>query len=118
MEKKMTYSQALENAIAKFDEGSEVAERLIALKASIDKKNSSHSKVMTKTQKQNVGIKASLAEICKEKQMTATEITKCYNATADDEITIQRVSALLKQMVDENIVKREFVNKRAWFQAV
>ena len=31
MEKKMTYSQALENAIAKFDEGSEVAERLIEI---------------------------------------------------------------------------------------
>ena len=90
--KNMTYAEAINIAIEALGEG-EAVERLEALKAQLAKRGSG-KKGLTKTQK------ARIAEILGEGEMSATEIGKELG------LTCQKVSALLKQMIEaEEVVK-------------
>ena len=96
--KNMTYAEAINIAIEALGEG-EAVERLEALKAQLAKRGSG-KKGLTKTQKENVEVKARIAEILGEGEMSATEIGKELG------LTCQKVSALLKQMIEaEEVVK-------------
>lgn len=87
-----------------------IKEMLVAL----DKK-STGEKTMTENQKQNVGFKeAILCHLMDGKARTATEILNGVEAFPP-EMTNQRVSALLRQMILDGKVKKETVKGKAMF---
>lgn len=95
---KMTYAVAIDTAIAALGE-CEASERLAALKAQLAKRGSGkHS--LTKTQKENVELKVRIAEVIGHEALSATEVA------AEMGLTCQKVSALLKQMVDDEVIVR------------
>jgi hypothetical protein len=87
----------------------------------LEKKNSAKSSKPTKTQLANEGLKdaiiATLAEI--DKPVTITEMQKYNPDLATDEkgetISNQRVSALLRQLIDCGTVVRTTEKKKAYF---
>ena len=108
---KMTYVKALEVAIAKCD--GEVAEKLEALKASIAKKNSAERKP-TATQTANEGFKVAILDAMEDgKSYTITDLTKSVSAIA--ELSNQRVSAIVRQMVLNGDITREEIKRKAYF---
>ena len=113
---KMTYVNALEIAIATVD-NAEAKAKLEALKASIAKKNSAERKP-TATQKANEGYKVAILEFLAEGgKHTITDIMKgCGAAVA--ELSNQRVSAIVRQMVESGQVVREEIKRKAYFSAV
>ena len=112
---KMTYVNALEIAIATV-ENAEAKAKLEALKASIAKKNSAERKP-TATQKANEGYKVAILEFLAEGgKHTITEIMKGCGAVA--ELSNQRVSAIVRQLVEGGQVVREEIKRKAYFSAV
>jgi len=95
---KMTYAIAIDNAIAAMGE-CEASERLAALKAQLAKRGSGKHG-MTKTQKENVGLKDRIVEVLADGDLAATEIA------GEMGLTCQKVSALLRQLVDDEKVER------------
>lgn len=80
----------------------------------LDKKAS--SKKATKVQEQNVGIKATIMSVLEAKGvgMTVTEILKAHTDLAD--LTNQKVSALLRQLVEADKVERYTDKKSAKYK--
>ena len=112
---KMTYVNALEIAIATV-ENAEAKAKLEALKASIAKKNSAERKP-TATQKANEGYKvAILVFLAEGGKHTITDIMKGCGAVA--ELSNQRVSAIVRQLVEGGQVVREEIKRKAYFSAV
>lgn len=108
---KMTYVKALEIAIAAVD--GEAKDKLEALKASIAKKNAAERKP-TATQTANEGYKVAIAEAMEVgKGYTITDLTKSVDAIAD--LSNQRVSAIVRQMVEAGTLKREEIKRKAYF---
>lgn len=116
---KMTYSVAIDNALAG-NLTDEVVERLHDLQTQLAKRGSG-KKSLTKTQKENVDKKDQIFDLlCNEPDgMTATEVGKAIGESC------QRASALLAQMGDPNgkvkgdgRVRREKVGKNIRFFAV
>lgn len=110
MEKKMTYVTAIDNAI----EGNltaEVIDRLNDLKVSLQKRVA--SKKATKTQVANEGIKTTILEVLNgaEAPMTATQVMDAL----PEKFSIQKVSALLKALVDTNEVIKTSDKKTSLF---
>ena len=83
----------------------------------LDKRNSSKTGKMTKTQTENIGIKEEILEVLNtsEKPMTATEVMKSISG----DYSLNKVSALLTQMLNkDNTVERTEVKGKAYFTAV
>lgn len=83
----------------------------------LDARKNSKSKGMTKTQKENEGVKAVIAEVLADsgEKMTVTEML------ADERLggyTNQKISALLRQMVEAKVVTKTIEGKKAYFAAV
>ena len=111
--KNMTYAQALEIAIATVD-NTEAVERLVALKASIDKKNSADRKP-TKTQVENDNVRNEILALLSDGQArTISEIAEAIPALND--ATSQRVSALLTPLMKSEMIVREMVKRKAYFK--
>ena len=109
---KMTYAVALDVAINAID-NEEVIEKLKALKAQLAKKSSGERKP-TATQKENVGFKEAIAMALEaEKNYTVTDIMKSVPEVAN--LSNQRVSALVRQMVADGILEREEIKRKAYF---
>lgn len=109
---KLTYAKALETVIATLEEG-EVKSKLEALKASISKKNSAERKP-TATQTANEGYKTAILNGMEEgKAYTITELIKAVPEIA--ELTNQRVSAIVRQMVEVGSVVRTEEKRKAYF---
>lgn len=106
---KMTYAVALDVAINAVADG-EAKDKLIALKAQIEKKNSADRKP-TKAQVANDALKgeilAFLVDAC-----TATDVAEHF------EISNQKASALLTSLVKGGLVERTVDKRKAYFQAV
>lgn len=108
--KKMTYAEALNLAINFLNENiqygddfGEVVERLEALKGQLAKRNSSGAlKKPTKTQRENENFKVKITDILADDVdgMTATEIGSALG------VTCQKASAILRQMVEANVVNK------------
>ena len=87
----------------------------------LDKKNSYKSSNPTKAQLANEGLKATLLEVMAEvdKPATITELQKADTRLSVDEkgetISNQRLSALLRQMIDSGTVVRTTEKKKAYF---
>ena len=107
---KMTYTMALEIAINAVADNAEVAEKLTALRAQIEKKNSAERKP-TKAQVANDALKGEILTALTER-MTATEVAEKFS------ISNQKASALLTAMVKGGIVERTVDKRKAYFQAV
>ena len=114
---KMTYATALEMVLA-IDEvkaNDELAEKLTALKESVSKKSTSKSNKPTAKQKANEEIKEKLMEILfaePTRLFTISEICKLYT---DEELSNQKVSSLVRQLVAEDKVKRTEDKRKAYF---
>ena len=117
----MTYAQAIDFALQVLNENvfegieeekSTAMERLEALKAQLAKRST--SKTPTKTQKANEEVKAVIADVLADTgaKMTVTEMI------ADDRLngyTNQKISALLRQMVEAGKVVKTLEGKKAYF---
>lgn len=105
---KMTYVSVINdvmNGVALTDEH---IEKLNSLKASLEKR-ANGKRGMTATQKENVGVKAQIADFLADGTIrSATEVGTAVG------ITNQKASALLKQMVEAGSVEK-FTEKRKTF---
>ena len=106
---KMTYAVALDVAINAVAEG-EAREKLIALKAQIEKKNSAERKP-TKAQVANDAMKGEIVGWLIEAH-TATEVAEQFG------ISNQKASALLTALVKGGLVERTVDKRKAYFKAV
>ncbi len=117
---KMTYAVAIDNAIALFSQGGQVdaedretVEKLTALKAQLAKKSSAERKP-TATQRENVGFKDAIVNgLESDKTYTITDIMKSIPEVGG--LSNQRVSALVRQLVADGILKREEIKRKAYF---
>ena len=113
---KMTNSKALNYVLTAegIDLPADVREKIVNIKASIDKKNSAERKP-TATQTENEGFKADILEYLAEvgKAQTIGEIMKGCPSVAD--LTNQRVSAIVRQLKDDGVVVREEIKRKAYF---
>jgi hypothetical protein len=109
---KMTYSVAIDNALAG-NLTDEVVERLHDLQTQLAKRGSGH-KGLTKTQKENEEHKNAILENLRAEVdgMTATEVGQSIG------VTCQKASAILRQMVDAGTVRKDKVGKVVRFYAV
>ena len=116
MTEKMTNSKALAFVLGMEGIPSDVREKLVNFKASIDKKNSAERKP-TATQTENVGLKVAILEGMESgKAYTIGDLMKEIPALAD--LTNQRVSALVRQLKDDGLVTREEIKRKAYFTKV
>ena len=116
MTEKMTNSKALAFVLGMEGIPSDVREKLVNIKASIDKKNSAERKP-TATQTENVGLKVAILEGMESgKAYTIGDLMKEIPELAD--LTNQRVSALVRQLKDDGLVTREEVKRKAYFTKV
>ena len=80
------------------------------------RKNSSGEKKQTKTQKENEEIKARILEKMQDNRLySITEIQK--EVIPEDNLTNQKISALMRQMIPEFITRTED-KRKAYFQKV
>ena len=77
----------------------------------LNKKNASASKKATKTQIANEGIKNDILDVLKgsDTAMTATQIADAMG------LSVNKVSALLTQLKEDNSIVREVVKRKAFF---
>ena len=78
--------------------------------------NKSGEKKLTAKQVENEGFKEVILDVISEKEHTVSEILKIGNFPED--MTNQRVSALIKQMCGSGLVERTEKNRKAYFKAV
>lgn len=109
----LTYADALTNALALDGLNEDTRATLVALKASIEKKNSADRKP-TATQTANENTKAEiLAALADGTPRTVTEIMSAVpilNGASN-----QKASALVRQLVEDGTLKRELVKRKAYF---
>lgn len=105
----MTYAQALEIAINTLTDETAV-ERLTALKASIEKRNSKERKP-SKKQTENEGIKSSLLSL-----LADGESHRCNDLATALDMSGQKCSALLKQLVDAGMVDKVVEKRITYFK--
>lgn len=120
---KMTYVQAIDSALMVLDayfgidvtmtepiDRDEVHDKLVALRAQLEKRHSKSRKPTTK-QKENETIKAQILEILADGRMTCGDIAKALD------ITGQRCSALLRQLGEDGTkeVVKTMEKKVAYF---
>ena len=114
---KMTYATALDMVLA-IDEvkaNDELTEKLIALKESVSKKSTSKSNKPNAKQRANEEIKEKIMEILfaePTRLFTISEICKLYT---HEELSNQKVSSLIRQLVAEDKVKRTEDKRKAYF---
>ena len=113
---KMTNSKALAHVLT-LELPADVREKIVNIKASIDKKNSAERKP-TATQTENVGLKSAILKgMVDGKAYTIGDLMKSVPELAD--LTNQRVSAIVRQMVDADKTVERLVEKRvAYFKVI
>lgn len=107
-EKKITYSEALDYVLANCEMPEGYAERIRALKAQTDKKNSAKS---AKVSEEQNAVIAEIVAVMGDKPMTITEICKAL----DNKYANQRVSAYIKKLVESGQVVRTEDKRKAYF---
>ena len=113
---KMTNVKALSYVLANCELTDEVREKVEKMKAQFEKKNSAEKKP-TANQVANEGIKeAILSSMESGKLYSITDLIKEVPACAD--LTNQKVSALVKQMISDNLVERVEEKRKAFFRKI
>lgn len=88
----------------------EIIEKWNAMLTALDKKNSAERKPTAK-QTENVGIKAAIvAGMETGEQYTAADIAKAHEG-----LTVQRVSALLTQLVNEGAIVKTVDKRKSYY---
>lgn len=118
---KMTNSIALATAIKALSDDvkyAEVIEKLTNIKASIDKKNAYKGKKKpTAKQTENEGLKTDiLAYLETTDKATITDLIKNVPSLAD--LSNQKVNAIVRQLKEDNVLKREEIKRKAYFSLV
>ena len=109
---KMTNVKALTYVLDNVaDLPAEVAEKLSAMKASIEKKSA--NKKATKTQTENIEIKALIKSVLTAEGATVSEI-QTKDATLGS-LSNQKISALLRQLVESGEVVKTVDKKKSFF---
>lgn len=113
-EKKITYVDALNVAIAIEGLDKEVADKLVALKNSIEKKSA--NKKPSKAQAENVALCEKVVAVLATfpEGATATEIAKASDELKD--FSNQKITGLLKILRDNGTVVRETVGRKSVFK--
>lgn len=112
---KMTNAKALDFVLTNCaDLPSDVKEKLEAMKASLAKKATGERKP-TATQTENMGYKADiLAFLADGEKRTITDLIKGVPSLND--LSNQRVSAIVRQLTQSNeVVREEDAKRKAWF---
>ena len=106
----LTYADALTNALALEGMNEDTRVTLLALKASIEKKN----RKPTATQTANENTKAEILAVLEDG--TSRTVTEIMSAVLSlNGASNQKASALVRQLVEEGSVKREVVKRKAYF---
>ena len=116
--KKMTKREMYESLLAKYGFTTEEKDFINHELELLAKKNVNKSgeKKLTAKQKENETYKTEILEIISAEAHTVSEILKLGNFPED--MTNQRISALLKQMLTDNKVARTEKDRKAYFKAV
>jgi hypothetical protein len=113
MTKKMTKREMFEQIKANYALTEEEVKFIDHELELLAKKNSAEKKP-TATQTANVGIKKAIADGMEMgKKYTITDLMKSIPAIAD--LSNQRVSALVRQMIDDKVVERTEEKRKAYF---
>ena len=110
---KTTNVKALAYVLENYDLPTEIYAKLEKMKGQFEKKNSAEKKP-TATQIANEGIKNLILEVIGNSSLTITEMQKINGELA--ELSNQKISALLKQMVENGSVVREEIKRKAYFK--
>jgi DNA-binding HxlR family transcriptional regulator len=110
---KMTNVKALNFVLSNCDLSAEVREKIEKMKIQFEKKNSAEKKP-TATQIANEGIKTVILDTLGNGSLTITELQKLNSELA--ELSNQKISALLKQMIADGLVVREEIKRKAFFK--
>ena len=119
---KMTYAQAIDFALQLLNENvfedveeekATAMERLEALKVQLAKRNKGERKP-TKTQRENEGLKAEVAEFLRH----TLQGMQCKDIGAQFGVSGQKASALLKQLVDVGSLERITEKRVTYFRVV
>jgi len=117
---KMTYAKAIEVAVNFLkeniqygDDFSEVVERLETLKGQLAKR--SGKKGMTKTQKENEGLMETIVNALAELENPVTVTELIANSEVLTGFTNQKISALLRKLVEAGKVVKTMEKKKAYF---
>ena len=113
---KMTNKKALEYVMDNFEDmPADVASKIEAMIASLNKKSSAIRKP-TATQIENEALKITILEVLNDSGMTASEVIKSH---ADfDGMSNQKMSALLKQLIESGKVEKFKDKKSTLFKLV
>ncbi len=117
-EKKLTYAEALDTAIKVMPDG-EVKEKLLALKASITKKNTERKP--TANQKHNAELADVLYDfLCDHsgEGMTVSEICKKFDVFVNEEISTSKATAILAILVKAGKVENYKDKRRSLYRIV
>lgn len=116
MATKMTKKNAIAYVLENCQVPEDVKEKLVSMKAQLEKSNKGEKKP-TKTQVVNEGFKAVIVENMEPGRLyTITELTK--EMPFGEELSTQRVSALVRQLKDAGSVVRTEEKRKAYFQVV
>ena len=110
---KTTNVKALAYVLENYELPTEIHAKLEKMKVQFEKKNSAEKKP-TATQIANEGIKNLILEVIGNSSLTITEMQKINVELA--ELSNQKISALLKQMVENGSVVREEIKRKAYFK--
>ena len=110
---KTTNVKALAYVLDNYDLPTEIHAKLEKMKVQFEKKNSAEKKP-TATQIENEGIKNLILEVIGDSSLTITEMQKINSELA--ERSNQKISALLKQMVENGSIVREEIKRKAYFK--
>lgn len=111
---KMTNVKAINYVLENCNVPSDVAEKLSKMKDQFVKKNSAERKP-TANQVENAGLKTAILDFLAENKgaYTITDLMKSVSALAD--LSNQRVSALVRQLVEDGSVVRTEEKRKAYF---
>ena len=113
MTKKMTKREMFEQLKANYDlSADEVAFIDHELDLLARKNVANGDKKLTATQKENVGIKENILGVMSNELMSITDIVKALGV----DITNQKVSALVRQLIADGKVERVEVKRKAYFK--
>lgn len=110
---KTTNVKALAYVLENYELPTEIHAKLEKMKIQFEKKNSAEKKP-TATQIANEGIKNLILEVIGNSSLTITEMQKINGELA--ELSNQKISALLKQMVENGSIVREEIKRKAYFK--
>ena len=114
---KMTQKNAIAYVLENCDVPEDVKERLVSIHTALEKKASHKSNKPTKTQVANEGFKEIiLANMEHDRLYTVTELTK--EMPFGEELSTQRVSALVRQLKEVGKVERIEEKRKAYFKVV